>query len=141
MPFAPGGPVGPPRLVVLDVRDEPELIIHHPHKEAPMAKLRALWANLPSPIKSGVMVLVWTFIATFSTLSIEFLQAVATWLPSLLDESDAVVEVPNVGALADALLSAGVAFIAGLVALIGRTIQAKTSLIPGQPPQYNPPPQ
>jgi hypothetical protein len=101
--------------------------------------MKNLWANLPSPLKSGIMVLVWTFIATFSTLSIEFLQDVATWLPSLADEGDSVVEVPNVGALADALLSAGLAFIAGLVALIGRTIQAKSSLIPGNPPVYNPP--
>jgi hypothetical protein len=104
-----------------------------------MNAIKEFWARLPSYVKSGVMVLFWTFIATFSTLSIEFLQEVAGWLPSLFDESDAAVEVPNVGVFADALLSAGMAFIAGLVALVGRLIQAKSELIPGNPPLYNPP--
>lgn len=103
-----------------------------------MSKIREFWGKLPNWLKSGLITLFSAFVSLTATLSLDFLQDVATWLVSLVDEEPGAVDVPNVSVFANALLAAGVAFINGVGQLVFRLIQAKTSIL-GNPPNFNPP--
>lgn len=97
-----------------------------------MTKLKAFWANLSSPVKSGLATATWTFIALFGASLLGFLGQVTTW-------ANGGGTFPSVSPLGKAAVSAIAAAGAGLVALVVRLAQKHTKLIPGNPPEFNPP--
>jgi hypothetical protein len=89
-------------------------------------------------VKAGAFTALWAFIALFGATLLGWTADVIDWAQDW-GTTGVPADFPNMSVLAAGAISALGSAAAGLVGTIVRLAQAKTSVVPGQPPVYDHP--